>query len=591
MGSKQTALLIAFVCLPVSAPRVCMAQWAPGGAHVLTAPGDQSLMTMVSDGAGGVLLAGYEQAPPSWTILAQKVTAGGLVADGWPASGLTVFTLTSQFTVGISGVVAAPDGAGGGVMAWGIADRVYVQRVLASGSIAPGWPASGRDVITPLEVERGPVIASDGAGGAFIAWYSSALKVKVQHVAAGGANAAGWPAAGVNLTPTWLGGYPAIAADGSGGAIVAWTDYRNVSVTGQDIYAQRLTASGAVASGWPIGGVPLCRAPGSQGTQWGNLVVIPDGNDGAIVGWWDHRDSSSFTHPYAQRVLADGSIAPGWVPDGAALSVADNSSTTSGGKLHGVGDGSGGAIFAWTDLRNLSADVYGQRLLGSGGVATGWPVDGLGLCAEPGIQAQTGYASPIISDGVGGAIVAWSDYRRTPCCSTDVYATRVTGDGSPTSGWSEGGNPLYLGRTGTPFLAPDGNGGFIAAWQETRSDLAEGVDWYALHASGWGRVTAVPDETAPTSTPGIGLVTPTPSRGAIQFAYRTTRSGRLEVRVYDIAGRLFSRQTKDHVPAGDRHGAWDGRSDTGKRANAGVYFLKITVGGQTLGTKKFVIVR
>src|SRR5205814_2210153 len=94
-------------------------------------------------------------------------------------------------------------------------------------------------------------------------------------------------------------------------------------------------------------------------------------------------------------------------------------------------------------------------------------------------------------DGASGAIVAWSDYRHFPSQGLDVYAIRVTGDGSPASGWSLDGNPLYLGgQPGAPLLAPDGNGGFIAAWQETRSP-EEGSDWYALHASGQGELTGV----------------------------------------------------------------------------------------------------
>ena len=78
---------------------------------------------------------------------------------------------------------------------------------------------------------------------------------------------------------------PAATPSDVGGAIVAWYDGRNPDNI--NIYAQRLDASGTIQ--WPSGGVPVCAASGSQT----NALVVPDGSGGALVIWSDLRATSS----------------------------------------------------------------------------------------------------------------------------------------------------------------------------------------------------------------------------------------------------------------------------------------------------------
>jgi len=66
-----------------------------------------------------------------------------------------------------------------------------------------------------------------------------------------------------------------------------------------------LSAS-AVLAVWPADGRGLCLATGDQ--QWPQAA--PDGTGGAIVVWTDYR-SGSDGDVYAQRVQGDGDLAPG----------------------------------------------------------------------------------------------------------------------------------------------------------------------------------------------------------------------------------------------------------------------------------------
>jgi hypothetical protein len=89
-----------------------------------------------------------------------------------------------------------------------------------------------------------------------------------------------------------------------------------------------------------------------------------------------------------------------------------------------VSDGLGGAIVSWADLRSGNVDVYAQHVLASGAVDANWPTDGRAVCTAPNHQ----FDISMLSDGAGGAIVAWED-TRSGIDVYDVYAQRVQANG------------------------------------------------------------------------------------------------------------------------------------------------------------------
>src|SRR5262249_6044043 len=101
--------------------------------------------------------------------------------------------------------------------------------------------------------------------------------------------------------------------DGAGGALIAWFENRSGS---QDIFVQHLTATGAVAPGWPAAGVLVCGAAGLQDYP----VLTTDGAGGAIVAWEDIRDGIQYDI-YASRVRSDGTIPGTWPANGRLLST------------------------------------------------------------------------------------------------------------------------------------------------------------------------------------------------------------------------------------------------------------------------------
>ena len=221
--------------------------------------------------------------------------------------------------------------------------------------------------------------------------------------------------AGVSRGAEW----PQITTDGSGGAIVTWTDYRGDEC---DIYARRVTATGEAL--WTANGVKL-RGAGVSGNAFYPQITT-DGSGGAIVTWHDY--SSGKSDIYARRVTATGEAL--WAAGGVKLRGAGVSGDAHSPEI--TTDGSGGAIVTWQDSRSGKWDIYAQRVTATGEAL--WAANGVELRGA-GVSGDAFYPQ-ITTDGSGGAIVTWVDNRSG---RDDIYAQRVvTTDASPTWYLAEG---------------------------------------------------------------------------------------------------------------------------------------------------------
>ncbi len=371
------------------------------------------------------------------------------------------------------------DGAGGAIVTWydyrGGAADIYAQHILASGAVDPAWPAHGRTLCAAANDQFYVMLVTDGAGGAIATWQDArggAVDIYAQHVLASGAVDPAWPADGRALC--MAPGYQSnaeIVSDGAGGAIVTWFDFRTGTA---DVYAQHVLASGAVDPAWPADGRALCVAAGEQSYP----TLVSDGSGGAIATWQDFRSGTN-TDIYAQHVLASGAVDPAWPADGRALCVAAGER----GYPTLVTDGAGGAIVTWNDRRGgTEYDIYAQHVLTSGTVDPMWPVDGRALCLAASLQN----VPTLVTDGAGGAIVAWIDLRSGT--EYDIYAQHVLASGAADPAWPADGRALCVaaGDQYSLKIEADGVGGAIVAWLDRRSGTE--YDIYAQHVLTSGAV-------------------------------------------------------------------------------------------------------
>ena len=417
-----------------------------GNVALCTAAGDQNSPAIVSDGAGGAVVAWQDfRSGTNTDIYAQRVKAAGALQ--WTASGVALCTASGNQ---ISPMIVS-DGAGGAIVTWqdlrsGTNFDLYAQRVNAAG--VPQWTVNGVALCTAASDQYSPAIVSDGAGGAIVTWYDNRggnYDIYAQRV-----NAAGtpqWTPDGVALcATTGSQDTPAIASDGAGGAIVTWEDGR-AGTDQVNIYAQRINAAGTPQ--WTANGVALCTATDNQVSP----RIASDGGGGAIVCWEDGRVSINLDI-YAQRVDAAG--VPQWTSNGVALCNAAGNQVSP----TIAPDGTRGAIVAWRDFRRGNYDAYAQRVNAAG--APLWTLNGVALCAA----ANNQDFPAVVSDSTGGAIVAWEDTRNV---NDDIYAQRVIEDGELL--WGASGAAISTAASDQifPTIDADGAGGAIVAWADHRN--------------------------------------------------------------------------------------------------------------------------
>lgn len=74
---------------------------------------------------------------------------------------------------------------------------------------------------------------------------------------------------------------------------------------------------------------------------------------------------------------------------------------------------------------------------------------------------------------------------------------------------------------------------------------------------------------------GTRILSRNPSRDGAALSFRVGRPGTVQVRLYDLSGRLVRTLTSGTAPAGERIVRWDGKDDRGVVVGNGVYFFRV----------------
>ena len=483
--------------------------WSPGGVPVCREPGYQANPQVAPDGQGGVIVAWEDRRDLFSDVYAQRVTSAGELA--WPPEGVRLRNSSNdKYFYGLRARTAiATDGVGGAIAVWeeritGTNTNLYAQRIAANGTLR--WSALGRGVCSAPGFQSHSTIVADGRGGAIISW-EDWREFSVAHIYAQRVDSAGlpyWPIDGIIVSaPTGNDLDPSITSDGGGGAIIAWM------VNGPaDIFVQRVTIDGVR---WSDEGINICPVPGRQ--QFPTIASNESG--GAIVAWLDSR--GSLYEIYAQSVDSSGTTL--WLQNG--VPVCTQESIRGEGYL--VSDGAGGAFVTWADFRPGAEGVYVQHVDATG--APLLPVDGIVVTGDP-IPA----ASPAIAkDGAGGVIMAWADNRDGP---TDELGFPINLD-------------IYAARLTIPGL----------------------VD--------------VPRRT----TPDFKLLParPNPTRAETVIPFNLPTEVTVDLEVFSPLGqRVRTLARSQRFAPGDQALTWNGRSDDGQLAPPGVYLVRMAVGRQSV---------
>ena len=137
-----------------------------------------------------------------------------------------------------------------------------------------------------------------------------------------------------------------------------------------------------------------------------------------------------------------------------------------------VSDGASGAITIFTE--NFDGNIFAQRITSAGTVAWGSSSNPVSVCVNTGQK----YAINVVADGVGGAFVAWTDYRHDEKVG-EIYVQKISATGI--TEWGASG--LRVTNTSSsdeylPLLCLDGAGGIIITWYGDDT-LAQNIQNYA----------------------------------------------------------------------------------------------------------------
>lgn len=540
-------------------------RFAVNGIPVAARAGMEDQPTLVSDGAGGVIVVWQDRTvDPIFTDLhGQRIAPDGtLLWNGGEPRPLVVLAWDQD------GPALCADGAGGAFLAWSDArddvGDVYAQRVDAMGNglwgvngIAVAVQEDGQDAITMQ-------LASDGEP--VLAWVDR--RTGTPDIYAQKLNAATgaprWTAGGRAVCTAAESQYrPALAPDGAGGAYVAWFDYRVASGPPWDlnIYAQRVLAGGTVA--WIANGVAVCTAPDAQR----DVDVVSDGDGGLFLAWEDNRNGTGREDIYAQHLRPDGVAS--WAANGMALCLVGGNQTRPD-----LVAGAAGMIAAWPDDRVVlyENDIYCDRAR-------------LGTAAELGVNRVVydfGEPTQAVSDtfrvsNVGGGVVTVSSIGladpQGPFAVQPLQPTPIAlGPGS----WVDVVVTFDpLARTGVPVT------NLVLIEHDAPRPLSPAV----VQLRGASAAASAPEETSPGADLRL-RVWPVPfslsSGSPVTIAWQGAAAAGGALTIHDVAGRLVRRWVDLPASAdGRRTLPWDGRDGDGRELPTGIYYLRLQMDGQS----------
>ena len=394
------------------------------------------------DNEGGMFIVWIDSRNSATTgddIFVTRLKKDGTIAAGFNAAGNIVCNAAGAQ----SNVVAVADGNGGVNIVWQDARNnattssdIYGVKIKGDGTRQ--GPENGFLISGSSFGENNPVIATVAADKVAVLWRYTGTSTGIDLAM----NFADFSTQTVLLASnvqvsekTGTQSNQVIIADGSGSAIIVWTDGR-VSNQNIHLYGQKINQTGTLL--WGTAG---SEADGLQLTNTTGNALLPqmvsDGAGGAVIAFGSTRVATDNANIYALRVDASGANV--WAANGVDVCVA----ATNQANARLVKSGSR-YIVAWADRRESTNppansnnnDIFVQSLNAADG-STNWTADGVQLTKQPLNQPNSSTDGfEMIEDNLGGAYVIWDD-GRNGTSNLDVHAQYIKTGG--TLAWAENG--------------------------------------------------------------------------------------------------------------------------------------------------------
>ena len=458
--------------------------------HTLAAAqaGDIGLtLAWVVSGGSSILIKHVQEqvgSAPSSSVIISDNTPSNIAK---PAGAESAGPFPGQL-VGGDPLTLATDGAGGVFLAWSSISRrpdglgfseeeIYALRLDAGLTALWSSPVLLHSP-QPDTLQQSPMLASDGQGGVWASWEDRRrARGDIYVQRLSGSGIWQWPN---EIRCHWDSGQGRRIASTTvldqNGA--AWVAWAETRHGNNEVYLQQIGVSGQreFPYGLRASATGITDNQDSPFSQYGPRLAI--GNDGHLLAaWWDTRDDSGDT--YAQKLDLNGNRL--WTTD---KLLNHESYDYQASRLALTSDCGEGYFVAWTDNRSGLPAIRVQHISSDGELL--WPGDVMANEDRSWVQHSDAF---VVCDESDGVFVAWWDNR---AAYREVYVQRLNAKGQrlwlqdtrasavPGSGYSE--DFFFVGEP--PALVADGTGGVFVAWNDARDGGTEEIYLQRISSAG-----------------------------------------------------------------------------------------------------------
>ncbi|HEY3295607.1 MAG TPA: T9SS type A sorting domain-containing protein [bacterium] len=424
------------------------------------------------------------------------------------------------------------------------------------------------------------VCAPDRQGGVYVAWAESISQTDQRVYIArldSLLNQVWSPPTLVATASNCLGNEPfGIVANSDASCLIAYSIGRYAATVGfhADLFCARVTGLGQREWAVQVSGA---FPDGRYCSNWdpNPPPMVADGNGGAYFAWGKRIAAPADSLPdssavFAQHLAADSTRL--WGTDGL---VVLQPSTLSRGLSATAVDAHNNLMLAWTQYEGwpvVRSSVMATKLSPEGNLI--W--EGAQVCVTDSGVSQLS----VTPDGSDGLFAAW--------CSRDlggfkIFCRHLDASGQPASDpfWAAPeGSPIQQAPVSyyyPPVAASDGRGHVTLAWTEWQTDDSQALTVYHVRAQ---RLTL--EQTVLAAKPRIALASrfalhpafPNPFNPTTLIQFDLAVRGRVELRVYNVMGRLVRTLADGVMEAGEHTTRFDASG-----LASGVYFYRLQAPG------------
>ncbi|MEJ2719971.1 MAG: family 43 glycosylhydrolase [bacterium] len=149
----------------------------------------------------------------------------------------------------------------------------------------------------------------------------------------------------------------------------------------------------------------------------------------------------------------------------------------------------------------------------------------------------------------------------------------------------------YIGEQVYVEIADNSSTSYISCDAIMESYDVVGPDSASAGLKGKKQLQDVAGQQGEATAPELFQNKPNPFNPSTTISYHIPRAGYVTVDVFDVQGKRIRRLRDQNEAAGTYNLLWDGRNSRGEALSSGIYFYRLQVDGESIATKKMILIK